>query len=376
LSLLAETITINALGGEPMQFISLLAFALGLALVMAVLNAAIRTFVLPRSARVWLTRWVFRGTHWIFRSRSRRAKSYEGRDQVMAMFAPTALFLLPLAWIILVTFGYTAMYWAVGVRPLFEAFRLSGSSLLTLGFAPADGLLQTLLAFSEATIGLALIALLIAYLPAIYSAFSRREAAVAMLEIRAGSPPSALTMLERAHRLDRLGYLGETWSHWERWFTEIEESHTSLTALVFLRSPQADRSWVTAAGTVLNAAALAASTLDVPRDVRADLCIRSGYLALRRIADYFSIPYNPSPAPDDPISISRLEFDQAYEQLSKSGLPLRTDRDAAWQDFRGWRVNYDTVLIALSALTMAPYAPWVSDRSLRYRPVTTTIWRE
>jgi hypothetical protein len=294
----------------------------------------------------------------------------------MAMFAPTALFLLPLAWIILVTFGYMAMYWAVGVRPLFEAFRLSGSSLLTLGFAPANGLFQTLLAFSEATIGLALIALLIAYLPAIYSAFSRREAAVAMLEIRAGSPPSALTMLERAHRLDRLDQLGETWTHWERWFTEIEESHTSLTALVFLRSPQADRSWVTAAGTVLNAAALAASTLNIPRDVRADLCIRSGYLALRRIADYFSIPYNPNPAPDDPISIGRLEFDQAYDTLSNNGLPLRADRDAAWQDFRGWRVNYDTVLIALSALTMAPYAPWVSDRSLRHRPVTTAIWRE
>lgn len=34
----------------------------------------------------------------------------------------------------------------------------------------------------------------------------------------------------------------------------------------------------------------------------------------------------------------------------------------AWRDFAGWRVNYDTVLVALAGLTMAPYAPWSSDR--------------
>jgi hypothetical protein len=359
-----------------MNPLEILLFAAGAILVMATLNAAIRTFVLPRSARVWITRLVFQGTQLIFRALAKRARGYEGRDRVMAMFAPTALFLLPLAWVILAAAGYSAMFWAVGVQPWYEAFRLSGSSLLTLGFAPAEGLVQTLLAFSEAAIGLALIALLIAYLPAIYSAFSRRETAVAMLEIRAGSPPSAVTMLERAHRLGRLDQMGQIWSNWERWFTEIEESHTSLTALVFLRSPQPDRSWITAAGAVLNAAALTASSLDLPRDVRADLCLRSGYLALRRIADYFAIPYNPDPNPNDPISITRLEYDQAYDQLEASGLPLITDREAAWQDFQGWRVNYDTVLIALAALTMAPYAPWVSDRSLRQQPVDTHIFRQ
>lgn len=359
-----------------MDPIRVVVFIAGMLLVYMTLGAAIRTFVLPRSARVWITRWVFRATYLFFRVWAKRSRDYAGRDRVMAMFAPTALFLLPLAWIILVTFGYSAMFWAVGVRPLFEAFRLSGSSLLTLGFAPAQGLTQTLLSFSEATIGLALIALLIAYLPAIYSAFSRRETAVAMLEIRAGSPPSAVTLLERAHRLNRLDKLSDLWADWERWFTEIEESHTSLAALVFLRSPQADRSWVTAAGAVLNAAALAASTLDIPRDVTADLCLRSGYLALRRIADYFAIPYNPDPAPQDPISITRMEFDQAYSQMEQSALPLKADRESAWLAFQGWRVNYDTVLIAIAALTMAPFAPWVSDRSLRQERVVTDLWRE
>jgi hypothetical protein len=50
-------------------------------------------------------------------------------------------------------------------------------------------------------------------------------------------------------------------------------------------------------------------------------------------------------------------------------LPLVADRDQAWRDFNGWRVNYDRVLIALAGLVMAPPAPWSSDRSVRdWRP--------
>jgi hypothetical protein len=44
---------------------------------------------------------------------------------------------------------------------------------------------------------------------------------------------------------------------------------------------------------------------------------------------------------------------------------MKPDRDAAWAAFAGWRVNYDSVLLALATLVMAPYAPWSSDRSPR-----------
>jgi len=48
--------------------------------------------------------------------------------------------------------------------------------------------------------------------------------------------------------------------------------------------------------------------------------------------------------------------------LARHGVPLKDDRDLAWQDFAGWRVNYDTVLLALCLLTTAPYRPWSSDQ--------------
>jgi hypothetical protein len=52
------------------------------------------------------------------------------------------------------------------------------------------------------------------------------------------------------------------------------------------------------------------------------------------------------------------------EELAGAGLPVREDRDQAWRDFAGWRVNYDSVLVDLAARMMAPYAPWSSDRSV------------
>jgi hypothetical protein len=197
-----------------------------------------------------------------------------------------------------------------------------------------------------------------------YSAFSRREIAVNLLGVRAGTPPSAVEMLMRFHRLERMDLLHASWETWEAWFADLEESHTSLAALVFFRSPQPDQSWITAAGAVLDAASLASSILDAPPDPQAALCIRAGFLALRRIADFFDVPYNPNPHyPDDPISVTREEFDVAYDQMAGQGVPLKPDRDEAWKNFAGWRVNYDAVLIALCELTMAPEAPWSADRA-------------
>lgn len=343
----------------------ILAFIAGFNLVAFTIYSAIQTFVLPRSVNVWLTRIVFRGTFQFFRIRLKKVETYEQRDRIMALFAPMALLTLPIVWVFMTMMGYTAMFWGVGVEPLYNAFWLSGSSLLTLGFAPVNNLIEIILAFSEATIGLGLIALLIAYLPTIYTAFSAREEFVTLLEVRAGSPPSASEMIMRYYRIQGFERFHDLWTQWEVWFTDLEESHTTFGVLSFFRSPKPHRSWVTAAGVILDTAALATSTLDIPRDPQAQLCIRAGFIALRSIADFFRIPYDPEPKPTDPISISRQEFDDLYDQLAGEGIPLKADRDQCWRDYAGWRVNYDTVLLALAALTMAPYAPWVSDRSLR-----------
>jgi hypothetical protein len=334
------------------------AFVLGALLVIRTLAAAIRTFVVPRAQSDRLTGAIFLASRRLFDSVASRYTEYRARDAVLALYAPVTLVALPAAYLVFVGLGYTAMFWGARPHTIYEAALLSGSSLLTLGFAPISGPIETLLSFSEATIGLILITVLIAYLPTMYSAFSGREKVVTMLEVRAGSPPSAVTMWLRYARLNRLDVLDTEWQYWEEWFVELEESHTSLAALVFFRSPVPERSWVNAAGVVLDAAALRLSTVDRPFEVQAAMTLRAGYIALRKVADFFRITYARDPRPDDPISIPRAEYDAVLDVLEQAGVPLRADREQCWRDFRGWRVNYDTVLLRLKAITVAPEAPW------------------
>jgi hypothetical protein len=334
----------------------------GVAIVAATIGSAVKTVVLPRATASKITRSVFLLLRWMFRVVARPSMSFDRRDRILGAYAPLGLISLLATWLTLVLVGFMSIFWGIEHTGWRAAFELSGSSLLTLGFARPDGLDTTALVFVEAGIGLFLLALLITYLPSLYAAFSRREVGIAALEVRAGSPPSAREMIWRYERLERLPEIHEVWIEWQRWFAEVEETHTSYPVLAFFRSSHVDHSWVTSAGAVLDAASIVASSVDIPRDVEAEFCIRSGYLCLRGIADYFQIPHDPDPRPDDPISVTREEWEALVTDLERAGVPLKSDRDQAWRDFAGWRVNYDTVLLALANLTEAPPAPWSSDR--------------
>ena len=346
-----------------------------MALVAATALSAVRTFVLPRAANTFLSRLVFVTIRRGFDRWVRRLDSYEREDAVMALFAPVGLLALPVSWLLLVFTSYSLAFWAIDPSAGWQtAMDESGSSLFTLGFRAPAHFPSRLLGFTEAALGLALIALLITYLPSIYSAFSKREVAVQKLDVRAGTPPSPLTMILRFHDIGWLAELDELFRAWEDWFVELGETHTSLAALVFFRSPRPDQSWVTAAGCVLDAAAITSSTLDLGhRTPHADLCLRAGFLSLRHIGEYLAIPLDADPAPDDPISITKDEFLGAYRQLAAAGVPVRPDAEQCWVDYAGWRVNYDKVLLGLAAVTMAPVSPWSSDRSPNLR--TTLIRR-
>jgi hypothetical protein len=352
-----DAVTTTALG--------VLAFAVGALMVVTTVLSAIMTLVVPRAFPVRITRWVFFGLRVLFKLRAGRVRNFQERDRSMALYGPISLFGLAATWLVLTGVGYMLLFWSLGVRPLRQALELSGSSIYTLGFAVPPNLPTMVLTFSEAGLGLVLLAMLISYLPSMYQSFSRREAAVAALDVRADTPPTATAMLIRVARIEGWERLDNLWRDWETWFVDVTETHTSLPALVFFRSPHWEHSWVTASGAVLDGASLFASTVDRARSPDAELCIRAGYVALRRIADFFGIEYDPDPHwPDTPISIDRREFDEVCRRMVEAGVPLRDDLEQAWRDFAGWRVNYDRVLLSLASLTMAPYAPWSSDRSI------------
>jgi hypothetical protein len=347
---------------------------LGLLLVIGALNGAVQTFLLPRPAVHLIPRLVFRGLRRVINVFCHLAPDYRARDKIMAFYIPIGLLLLVPIMMLVVDIGFVLLFWSFNGGDIGEAFALSGSSLLTLGFAVPSGAGNAALAFTEAAIGTVMTALLISYLPTIYSSFQRRELAVTKLESRAGSPPSGVTIIERYFRIADLVDINELWESWDDWFAELEESHTSLTMLSFLRSQQPNRSWITSAGAVLDAAALVRSSVDVPFNPRADLMIRSGYLALKYIAQPYFGKYKPAPSfPRDAISVTQAEFDAAYEHLLSVGVPMKPDRAQCWLDYAGWRVNYDKQLLDLCALVMAPEARWSADRCAGRWPLTPTF---
>ncbi len=340
---------------------------IGLAGVLVVglaLLSAIETLVLPRGGNTRTALAMMTLTRKTLLALSGRRSSAR-RERALAMVAPVALLLMPIAWLVQIWFGYALMFRASGVAGAWEPFRLAGSSILTLGFATGTTAFQDVLTFSAATLGLGVLTLLIAYLPTMYTAFSERETQVSLLAVRAGTPPTARVFMERYAAIgmgsDDMGDVAELLFVWEEWFAQLRETHTTLAALPLFRSSNPAQSWITAAGTVLDTASLLHSTVVAAPRTAAALCIRSGFLALRDIASIYGLPFDADPAPDDAISIGRAEYDSVYDQMAAAGIELR-EREQAWRDFAGWRVNYDTPLLELAAMLEAPQAPWTSDR--------------
>jgi len=335
----------------------------GAAVVLSTVLSAVATFVVPRGVAARLTRIVFLAMRRVFDVRLKLIRTYEEGESIMAWYAPLSLLMLVGIWLALIVGGFTAIFRGLGVPNWGTAFATAGSSLTTLGIEPVDGVWRQSAAFTDAALGLLLLALLITYLPTIYASFQRREAITSRAAMQAGSPPSGVSLLERFHSISGFDELeSQVWQPWIAGFVDLEESHTSMAALPFFRSPRPDRHWVTSAGAVLDAASLRVSVVDGPREPSAELCVRSGFLALRHVAEFFAIEYDPDPQRGDPISITREEWELARDRLRAAGVAVREDVEESWLDFTGWRVNYDAVLLALARLVRAPYAPWISDR--------------
>ena len=342
----------------------IIAAILGAMLAFGTMLSAIETVVVPRATSQRITRVLFFSVRTAFEAVAHPGRAFPDRDRILSVYAPLSFVLLPLVWVVLTVIGFTGVQWGISGGSLRQAFLLSGSSMLTLGVAFRKDLPSATFSFLQASMGLILVALLISYLPTIYGAFARRETLVGRLEARAGIPPSPYELLVRYQRIGALEILDDDlFDVWEQWFVEVEESHSSFVALAFFRSPRPERSWITAAGCVLDTCALYLSVLDVPRSPKAALCLRTGFISLGRLASYFSLPLPDNPTIADPISVTRREFDLMIFELRAAGLPIRNNLDDAWTDFLGWRVNYDAALVGLTKLVIAPDGRWSSDRA-------------
>jgi hypothetical protein len=330
-------------------------------------RSALRTTVVPRGIPDRLARVVFRlldaPTAW----RAGRARSAAQLDRRTASLAIRLLLALLVTWLAGIWLAGAGMQWALGAGSAGRAFGGSASALTTLGVS-SGGSGQRAAAYIEAVLGIALLAVVIGYLPSLYAAFSRREALVSKLAMRTGLPPAGPVILSRLWRpAGPQTVLSETWQAWEDWFVDLSESHTSFPSLAFFRSPQTDKSWITAAGAVLDAAALALAAVDGGWGPEAGMCLHAGTVALRHIADFHGIPYEHD-VRQARIAVEGPEVIAACQQMAAAGVTVVSDLDAVYDRFRARRAAYDHLLLALCAYVYAPPAPWSSDKATAARP--------
>jgi hypothetical protein len=338
-------------------------FAIGVLIVVGTAGSVMRTLVVPRGLTSKLA--VFVGRKLTLRTLlfvANRFDNYEMKDRILAISAPVSLLTLLSAWLMLLFAGFALMLWPLVPGPFSVALRESGSSLLTLGFAGTAVTGATAIHFIAAATGLVVVALQIAYLPTLYGAFNRREMLVTMLQSRAGSPAWGPELLIRAHMVSLMDSLPALYAEWERWAAEVAESHTTYPTLVWFRSPHPLRSWVVGLLAVMDSAALYLSLSPSRAPVEARLCIRMGFTALRDIASAVHVTFDPDPYPNQQIALTYEEYIGGVRKLQEVGFAMERTPEDAWQDFRGWRVNYESLCYALADATVAVPGPWSGPR--------------
>ena len=354
----------------PLAERSVAAVAGGL-LVLTAWASVIGTVIVPRPVSSWLTRWVDRIVNGAFRLATSAIADHRRRDRVLAAQAAAILLGQLAAWLGISFIGFALLLWPFTTGGVTSAFTIAGSSMFTLGFAAPAGTVPAAIVFAAAATGLVIVTLQIAYLPALYAAFNRRETEVALLNARAGVPSWGPELLARTHYalgsgVSTIDTLPELFAQWERWAADVAESHTTYLPLVRFRSPRPLSSWVTALLAVLDSAALflALSPKSAPV-VPARLCLRGGFLCFNQIARAMGIEVAEEPDPAGGISLSYEDFLDAIARLHEVDFPIEADPAEAWADFVGWRVNYERAAYAVAAAVDAVPALWSGPRRRR-----------
>jgi hypothetical protein len=345
-----------------------LGFVAGLVLLIGTGSSVVKTLLIPRSATSAFTHVVARSVRAGFTMATVRVADLQRRERILSAGAPTFLITLLAAWLACLLLGFGLLLWPLTPESFPAALREAGSSEFTLGFVRPAGPAPAVVVFLASASGLVLVALLIAYLPAMYAAFNRRETLVTTLEALAGTPPWGPELLARQALIGDVGYLHRVYERWTEWAADIAESHSNYPTLIYFRSPDPAASWLLSLICVLDAAALHQSLCPGSAPPEARPLLRVGYLTIRRLARRLGLPVSDDPHPEDPITLTRAEFDEAVARVQAAGWSFERTPDEAWPHFYGWRVNYEGAAYAMAHFLDLPPALWSGSRPRRRPP--------
>jgi hypothetical protein len=350
----------------------ILALVAGIAIMLAVLLDAFETVVLPRRVQrhFRITILFYRNTWRPYAKLASLVKSQTRRETVLGYFGPLSMIALLGIWALSLIFAFALLEYGGGGHLAFAnqpiTFRLllyhSGETFFTLGYGditPASYYSRALSVF-EAGMGFGFLAIVIGYLPTIYTAFSRREIEISLLDARAGSPPSAAELLVRTLSSVDRGTLDRVLHDWERWAAEVLESHLSYPVLSFYRSQHSNQSWLGALTVILDATALVIAGIDGVSSEQARWTYKMARHAVVDLAQVVNAHY-------DPMSEERLseqDLLQIRSQLAKKGLKLGDDAmvEAKLHELR---MKYEPYVMGIARNLYITLPPWIRHDSIK-----------
>ena len=349
----------------------------GMLLVTVVLLDAFQSIILPRRpvGRFRITRLFFLLTWYPWRSLAGRLRARAAREQAYSVYGPMSLLVLFFVWAMLLVAGFGLVFFGLRVgfhdplqarltdwARLRSCFYVSGTTLFTLGMGDVtpETQLARLLTVLEAGTGLGFVALVIGYVPLLYTTFSQREVLVALLDARAGSPPSAAELLLRHGFEEGPTVLRGLLADWEGWCAEMLETHISYPILCYYRSQHDNQSWLAALTTLLDTCAVLITMMEGEGTRQAQLTFAIGRHTLVDLVHVFHLEKQEKRLRDSPPT--RLPIDELMrlcEALAATKFSPCTDLESK-DRLLAMRLLYEPSACALAdhlKLTLPAWAP-------------------
>ncbi|MEM7093053.1 MAG: potassium channel family protein [Actinomycetota bacterium] len=343
---------------------SVVAIVVGVVLVVSVLGDLVNTLVTTTRARGrwWLTVILYTRTWTVIRTVGHRMPP-ERRERFYGAFAPISVIVMLLVWVLLQVVGFGLIWWGIGgvdgADSLFDSLYYSGVVYFTLGFGeivPTD-VVPRVGALIEAFAGVLSTALVIGYLPALYSAYSAREQKLLTLDDGTEDRITPTNLVVARCPTGDPSDMDQFFAEWELWVAQVMETHTTFRMLVLFRSQHPGQNWLTALGVVMDAA-LHIELMEGHQGGPAYWMLRRGTRLLQLVTEDLDLSEKRAEVEREIDADSEERFFvPLYETLAEHGFPMLPYAVAA-EHSRGLREKYAVELEFMIDALDAPRGFW------------------
>jgi hypothetical protein len=341
---------------------------IGVALILVVLVDGFESIVQPRRVTrpYRLARLYYLSLWALWRIVACRMGAGRRQAAFLSIFGPLSLLGIFATWVTGLIFGFALVNWGVGgtihapeAQITFETYLyMSGTTFFTLGYGdvtPATRLGRAL-AVGESGLGFGFLAAMLSYLPVLFQAYSRRELSIALLDARAGSPPTAAQLLLRMARARNMAAMDAFLAEWERWSADLLESQLSFPVLGYYRSQHDNQSWLAALTMILDTCAFLMVQVKGINSYQAEVTFA---IARHAAVDLGLVLRTPASA----AGAERLSAEQLREfrgKLRDAGIELNEESEAQ-EKLSALRGMYEPFVEALAHRLLLALPPFVAE---------------